>query len=124
MDSETKSERQMKRGGGRAYRSRLESFVDFIREQRQQRRTWQEIAARLRSEKGCSITFQGLHQFYRRHLKRQARGHWESETAVAQPAVAKPQTSARQPMLAATPTARSFRQPSPENINLNDPTEI
>ena len=64
-------------GGGRAFHSRLESFVDFIREQRQQRRTWQEIATLLRTEKGCVITFQGLHQFYRRYLKRQARPHWE-----------------------------------------------
>ena len=85
MDLETKSERPMKRGGGRAYRSRLESLVDFIREQRQQRQTWQEIATRLRSEKSCSITFQGLHQFYRRYLKRQARPHWESETTAAKP---------------------------------------
>jgi len=45
MDLETKNGRQMKHGGGRAYRSRLESFVEFIRQQRQQRRTWQEIAA-------------------------------------------------------------------------------
>jgi hypothetical protein len=87
MDSETKNKR---RGGGRAYRSRLESFAEFIREQRQQRRTWQEIAARLRTEKDCVITFQGLHQFYRRYLKRQARSHWESEAATAQPATANP----------------------------------
>jgi hypothetical protein len=124
MDSETKNGRQTKLGGGRAYRSRLESFVAFIRQQRQQRRTWQEIAAQLRSEKGCAITFQGLHQFYRRYLKRQSRPHWEAEAAMAQPATVKPQTSARKPMLAATPNSRSFRQPSPENINLNDPTNI
>jgi hypothetical protein len=87
MDSETKNER---RNGGRAYRSRLESFAEFIREQRQQRRTWQEIAARLRTEKDCVITFQGLHQFYRRFLKRQARSHWEGEAATAQPATVNP----------------------------------
>ncbi len=121
MDSETKNER---RGGGRAYRSRLESFVEFIREQRQRRRTWQEIAALLRTEKGCAITFQGLHQFYRRYLKRQARPHWESEAVMAQPATVKPQTPAHKPVLAATPTPRSFRQPSPDDIKLNDPTNI
>ena len=32
-------------GGGRAYHSRLELFAGFIRKQRQQRRTWQEIAS-------------------------------------------------------------------------------
>jgi hypothetical protein len=87
MDSETKNKRC---GGGRAYRSRLELFAEFIREQRQQRRTWQEIAARLRTEKDCVITFQGLHQFYRRYLKRQARSHWESEAVTAQPATVNP----------------------------------
>ena len=43
---------QPKRGGGRAYHSRLEPFVDFIREQRQRRRTWKEIAEFLREQKG------------------------------------------------------------------------
>src|ERR1700722_12782077 len=123
MDTETKNGRQMKHGGGRAYRSRLESFVEFIRQQRQQRRTWQEIAAQLR-EKDFAITFQGLHQFYRRYLKRQNRPHWETEAAMAQPATVKPQTPARSSVLASTPNVRPFRQPSPENINLNDPTKI
>jgi len=118
-----KTETKYGRGGGRAYHSRLESFADFIRQQRQQRRTWQEIAAQLR-EKDCAITFQGLHQFYRRYLKRQNRPHWETEAAAAQPATAKPQTPVRNPVLASTPNARPFRQPSPENINLNDPTKI
>ena len=121
MDSETKKER---RGGGRAYRSRLEAFVEFIREQRRQRRTWQEIAALLHTERGCSITFQGLHQFYRRYLKRQARPHWESETAMPQLALAKPQAPERKPVLAATPTPRSYKQPNPDDIKLNDPTNL
>jgi hypothetical protein len=124
MDTETKNGRQMKHGGGRAYRSRLESFVEFIRQQRQQRRTWQEIAAQLRNEKNCAISFQGLHQFYRRYLKRHSRPHWETEATMAQPATAKPQPPAHKPMLAATPKGRPFRQPSSENINLNDPTKI
>ena len=121
MDSETKRERC---GGGRAYRSRLESFVEFIREQRQQRRTWQEIAMLLRTEKGCPITVQGSHQLYRRRLKRQARPHWESEATLAQPAPVKPQAQARKPVLAATPSPRSFRQPNPDDIKLNDPTKV
>ena len=92
-------------GGGRAFHSRIESFVDFIREQRQQRKTWQEIATLLRTEKGCSITFQGLHQFYLRYLKRQARPHWESDAVTAQPTTVKPETPAQKPMPATTPTA-------------------
>jgi len=89
-------------GGGRAFHSRLEAFTDFIREQRQQRRTLQEIATLLRTEKGCSITFQGLHQFYRRYLKRQARSHWESGAVTAQSATVKPSASAPMPAQAAT----------------------
>ena len=121
MDSETKKER---RGGGRAYHSRLEAFVDFIRAQRQQRRTWQEIATLLRSENGCAITFQGLHQFYRRYLKRQAKPHWEDGAVMSLPATVKTPAPAHQPVLAAMPKPRSYRQPSPENIKLNDPTKL
>jgi hypothetical protein len=124
MDSESKNERRMKLGGGLAYRSRLESFVELIREQRQQRRTWQEIAKLLRTQKGCGITFQGLHQFYRRYLKRQARPHWEDGEVVVQPASVKLPAPTRKPVVAATPTPRSYRQPSPDNIKLNDPTNI
>jgi hypothetical protein len=90
-------------GGGRAFHSRLESFVGFIREQRQQRKTWQEIATLLRTEKGCSITFQGLHQFYRRYLKRQARTHWEDGAMTAQPATVK--LPGHEPTPTAAPTA-------------------
>jgi len=113
MDSQTKNKR---RGGGRAYRSRLESFAEFIREQRQQRRTWQEIAARLRTEKDCVITFQGLHQFYRRYLKRQARSHWESKVATAQPATVNPSASAPTPAQAATTTTETD---NPYQFNIN-----
>ena len=94
-------------GGGRPFHSRLESFVEFIREQRQQRRTWQEIAIRLGTEKDCVITSQGLHQFYRRYLKRQARSHWESEAATAQPATVNP--SAPTPQTTTTETDNPYR---------------
>ena len=121
MDTETKNGRR----GGRAYHSRLEPFVDFIRQQRQQRKTWQEIAALLQREKGCVITFQGLHQFYRRYVKRQARPHWERESAVMPPvAKATVETPAHKPTLAAMPSTRPFKQPNPENININDLTKI
>ena len=83
-------------GGGRPFHSRLESFAEFIREQRKQRQTWQEIATRLRTEKDCVITSQGLHQFYRRYLKRQARSHWENEAATPQPAKVNPSAPATQ----------------------------
>src|SRR2546423_15588514 len=69
-----------KRGGGRAYHSRLEPFVDFIREQRQRRRTWKEIAELLGCEKTCSVTLQGVHQFYRRFVLRSKKPHWETQS--------------------------------------------
>lgn len=127
MDTETTNGRSGKRGGGRAYRSRLEPFVDFIRAQRQERKTWQEIADWLRAEKGCAITFQGLHQFYRRYVKRQARPHWEDEPVLphhSRPNGPASRPEPNRPMLAAIPAARPFRRPNPENINLNDPTEL
>jgi len=130
MDSETGNGQQAKRakrGGGRAYRSRVEPFVDFIRAQRQQRKTWQEIAESLRTEKGCAITFQGLHQFCRRYLKRQAWLHWENQPVDSQPTRPSETTSRPEPskpLLAATPVARPFRRPNPDNIKLNDPTDV
>jgi hypothetical protein len=120
MDLKTKNGNR--HGGGRAYRSRVEPFVDFIRQQRQQRKTWKEIAEQLCDKKDCAITFQGLHQFYRRFVKRQARLDWENEIA----SVAKPPTVEKpfKPLLAATPSARPFRRPNPDNININDITKL
>jgi len=114
-------------GGGRAFHSRLESFVDFIREQRQRRRTWQEIAAVLSNEKSCAITSQGVHQFYRRYLHRRAQAHWEeipsvSKAITTQTGIAP--APARKPILAATPSSREVRRPNPEDMQLNDPTNI
>ena len=132
MDSETNNGQQAKRarrGGGRAYRSRLESFTGFIHQQRQQRRTWREIADRLRTERGCAITLQGLHQFYRRYVKREARPHWEDGQRPEVVPPARPNISASRPesnrtMLAAIPVVRPFRRPNPDNIKLNDPTDV
>ena len=122
--SDTQPETQTKQGGGRAFHSRLESFVDLIREQRRRRKTWKEIAELLRADKSCPITFQGLHQFYRRYVKRQARPHWERD--VNGPAHPPPDAagSGREAILAATPSARPFKQPNPDSINLNDPTTL
>ena len=114
-------------GGGRAFHSRLEPFVEFIRELRQRRRTWQEIAAVLFSEKGCPITPQGVHQFYRRHLQRRAQTHWEDTSSVVKVTTTPTNMTtapARKPILAATPPPREVRRPNPDDIKLNDPTNI
>lgn len=59
MNTEANNNARVKTGGGRAFHSRLETFVDFIREQRRRRRTWKEIAEALHAEKSCLITFKG-----------------------------------------------------------------
>jgi hypothetical protein len=101
--------------------------VEFIREQRQRRMTWQEIAALLSSEKGCAITAQGIHQFYRRYLHRRAQTHWEETSSVSKAITTSngiAPAPARKPILAATPQPREVRRPNPEDMKLNDPTNI
>src|SRR5947208_1184169 len=111
-----------KRGGGRAYHSRLEPFVDFIREQRQRRRTWKEIAESLRAEKGCSVTLQGVHQFYRRYVQRSRKPHWETQFPLVPP----PETAEPAPktVQAEMPRARPFRCPSVADLTLNNPLNV
>jgi hypothetical protein len=127
MDAETMSDAQTakraRHGGGRAYHSRLEPHVAFIREQRQRRRTWQEIAALLRAEKGCTVTLQGVHQFYRRYLKRFARPHWEREATASLPAQPTTEPTRRTP-LASIPATRPFKTADPDRLKLNDPTQV
>ena len=126
MESETKRNAvAARKGGGRAFHSRVEPFVAIIRAQRQQRKTWREIAEWLAVEEGCRITLQGLHQFYRRYVKRQGKHCWEGQcTALPVPPADLASTSkpARKPVLAEIPTSRSFRQPNLEGLKLNDPT--
>ncbi len=130
MNSETVNDalpvKRKRSGGGRAFHSRLEPFVDFIREQRQRRRTWKEIAELLRAEKGCVVSAQGVHQFYRRYIQRQNRPHWEHETANASPANSPDSVSEplRRIVPASTPAERAFRRPNPSDIKLNDPTKV
>ena len=109
---------RLKRGGGRAYHSRLEPFVDFIREQRQRRRTWKEIAESLRCEKGCAVTLQGVHQFYRRVVLRSRKPHWETQSPPT------PETADRKSMLPSMPSERPFRRPAADDLSLNNPLSV
>jgi hypothetical protein len=120
--SDVQTVQRTKQGGGRAFHSRLEPFVEFIREQRHRRKTWQEIAELLRTEKTCPISFQGVHQFYRRFVERQARPHWEDNQPINP--VATLAAESRKPIVASLPATRSFRAPNPDSINLNDPTKV
>jgi hypothetical protein len=129
MESETKTNTGPgRKGGGRAYHSRVELFVEFIREQRQKRQTWRDIAEWLAVEKDCRITLQGLYQYYRRYVKQQGKHRWEEECNALPVPPTRPNDSAsaskptRKPVLAEIPASRSFRQPNLENLKLNDPT--
>ncbi len=122
-DSSVTTVKRVKPGGGRAFHSRLEPFVDFIREQRRRRRTWKEIAEALQAGKGCAVTFQGVHQFYRRYLKLSARTHWE-RAAASPPTTPPPVEPFRRAPQASIPSQRPFRQPAPNSIQLNDPNQI
>jgi hypothetical protein len=121
--SDARTEKPTKRGGGTAFHSRLEPFVDFIRQQRQQRKTWKEIAHLLCAQKGCPITLQGVHQFYRRYLERLTQPHWERD-ACAEPLETPLTKQSRNTALASTPPQRSFKAVDPARINLNDLTKL
>ncbi|MGH7952488.1 MAG: hypothetical protein ACREFE_11300, partial [Limisphaerales bacterium] len=134
------SETAHRKRGGRPFHSILEPHFDFIRELRQRRKTWQEIADLLFTEKGIRVTHHAPFLFYRRKLKRAAKPHWEGESnfvklqtihpsamaSAAQPPVATPNENGhhRKPTLAATPQPLPFRKPNPDEIQLNDPTKI
>jgi hypothetical protein len=129
MESEMKSNiGPGRKGGGRAYHSRVEPFVAFVRERRQNRQTWREIAEWLVVEKDCRITLQGLYQFYRRYVRRQGNHYWEEQcTGLPVPPTSPTDSAsaskpARKPVLAEIPASRSFRQPNLEGLKLNDPT--
>jgi hypothetical protein len=122
--------------GGRPFHSILEPHFDFIRELRQRRKTWQEIAELLFTDKGIRVTHHAPYLFYRRKLKRAAKPHWEDESNSADPQPVHSNAAAlaaqspavndqgRKPILAATPQSQPFRKPNPNNMNLNDPTNI
>ena len=122
--------------GGRPFHSILEPHFDFIRQLRQRRKTWQEIAELLFTEKGIRVTHHAPYLFYRRKLKRAAKPHWEDESNLANPQPARSNAAAaaaqspaangqdRKPTLAATPQSQPFRKPNPDDMNLNDPTNL
>jgi hypothetical protein len=109
-------------GGGRAFHSRLEPFVEFIRGQRQRRRTWKEIAAALSNEKSCIITAQGVHQFYRRYLQCCAKAHWENQAEHCDSQPARPSAAASRPQScpAPLPPTHKFNRPDCSNLNTEE----
>jgi hypothetical protein len=105
---------QRKRGG-KAFHSILEPHFDFIREQRQQRKTWQEIAKLLFTEKGTRVTLYAPYHFYRRRLKRAT--HWETSSVDLQPAHPSAEASRPQSRQSPLPKPSPFTRPNIKNIN-------
>jgi hypothetical protein len=105
---------QRKRGG-RAFHSILEPHFDFIREQRQRRKTWQEIAELLFTIKGIRVTLYAPYRFYRRRLKRAS--HWENSSVDSQSA--RPNAAASKPESRPAPLPSSFNFKRPNLSNLN-----
>ena len=70
--------------GGKAHHSIVEPHLEFIRELRRQRRTWQEIADALAAEKGIRVTLQAPYLYFRRWIRRRGKLHWESSEIALQ----------------------------------------
>jgi hypothetical protein len=105
--------------GGKAFHSILEPHFDFIHQQRQRRKTWQEIADLLFSEKSIRVTLYAPYRFYRRKLKRAAKPNWEyvgndSRLPPTRPDVA---ASRPQPHSAPLPPPATFKRPDRSKIN-------
>ena len=108
------TEPAQRKRGGRAYHSVLEPHFDFIHQQRQRRKTWQEIADLLFSEKGIRVTFYAPYRFYRRRLKRAAKPNWENSAGEIQPVNLAIQPPSRPAPL---PKQNTFNRPNIKNIN-------
>lgn len=99
--------------GGRAFHSLLEPHVEFIQQQRQRRKTWQEIADLLFSEKGIRVTLHAPYLFYRRKIKRAAKPQWENRPVSSAPVAA----DHSEPMPPAPlPNKPTFKRPARFNL--------
>jgi len=108
---------QRKRGG-KAFHSIQEPHFDFIRQQRQRRKTWQEIANVLFTEKGIRVTLYAPYHFYRRRLKRAS--HWEDSSVDMQPARPSAATNRPRSLPAPLPAEPAFKRPNLSTINTEE----
>jgi hypothetical protein len=108
--------------GGKPFHSILEPHFDFIRELRQRRKTWQEIADLLLSEKGIRVTFHAPYLFYRRKLKRAAKPHWEDAGTIAEVQPVRPNAAASRPQSRQSPLPppSDFKRPDRSKINTDE----
>ena len=99
--------------GGRAFHSLLEPHFEFIQQQRQRRKSWQEIADLLFSEKGIRVTLHAPYLFYRRKIKRTAKPQWENHATVSSSIVTEQPNPTRPAPLPVQPT---FKRPTRFNL--------
>jgi hypothetical protein len=113
------TETEQPKRGGKAFHSILEPHFDFIHQQRQRRKTWQEIADLLLSEKGIRVTLYAPYRFYRRKLKRAAKPNWENAGNDSRFPSARPDVVTSRPPSRPAPLPKSipFNQPNLKNIN-------
>jgi hypothetical protein len=106
--------------GGKPFHSILEPHFDFIRELRQRRKTWHEIAELLLTEKGIHVTFHAPYLFYRRKLKRAAKPHWEDSITDAQSVPSDTAASQPQPRPGPLPPPPRFQRPDRSKFNTDE----
>jgi hypothetical protein len=113
------SETAQPKRGGRAFHSILEPHFDFIHQLRQRRKTWQEIAELLLSEKGIRVTLYAPYRFYRRRLHRRAKGQWETAENNSQSPPASSEVSACQSQKRSSPLPppKNFQRPDRSQFN-------
>ncbi len=105
--------------GGKAFHNSLEPHFDFIHQLRQRRKTWKEIAESLLTEKGVHVTLYAPYRFYRRHLQRRAKGHWEAAENHSESQPARPNSAASQPQSRPSPLSAVPTVKRPDRSNLN-----
>jgi hypothetical protein len=54
------------------YQSPLEQHYEFIRDERRARKTWPEIASKLKADKGVTISDKGLIMWFKRRQQRKS----------------------------------------------------
>ena len=113
------SETAQPKRGGKAFHSVLESHFDFIHQLRQRRKTWKEIAESLLAEKGICVTLYAPYRFYRRQLRRRAKGHRENVENNFQSQPARPSAAGSRPQSRPAPFSPqpAFKRPDRAKIN-------
>jgi hypothetical protein len=113
------SETAQRKGGGKPFRSILESHFEFIRELRQHRKTWRQITELLLTEKNIRVTVFAPYLFYRRKLKRAAKSNWENVGNNSRLPPTHPDVTASRPQSRPPPLAKPvpFKRPDLKNIN-------